>query len=220
MKRLMSKQKVSRTRNCKHVSYINTLLAGLRPYIHHVKDVNADGNCGFRAVAWLMELGEDSWQQVRKDLSKELVTHAEHYRQLYGSHQRVDELLHIISYQMDCPPYDRWMTMPDMGHLIASHYNVVLYHLSIEQCLTFLPLRSVPVPVAARREIAIGFVNQNHFVQVFLIQGHPIPLIATNWIRQHHPSADGCDTAYQSRIQHFREIISPSVATCETIDLE
>ena len=116
-----------------------------------------------------MGLGEDSWQQVRKDLSRELVTHAKHYRQLYGSHQRVDELLHIISYQMDCPPYDRWMTMPDMGHLIASHYNVVLYHLSIEQCLTFLPLQSVPVPTAARREIAIGFVNQNHFVQVIIV---------------------------------------------------
>ncbi|XXG73509.1 hypothetical protein AAC387_Pa07g2415 [Persea americana] len=92
-----------------------------------------------------------------------------------------------------------------------------------QQCLTFLPLQSVPVPTAARQEIAIGFVNQNHFIQliiVFFVRGHPIPPIATNWIRHHHPSADGCDTAYQSRIQHFREIISPSVATCEPIDLE
>ncbi|XXG82350.1 hypothetical protein AAC387_Pa10g0321 [Persea americana] len=215
MKRLMPKQKVSPTRNWKPVSYINTLPAGLRPYIHHVKDVNADSNCGFRAIARLMGLGEDSWQQVRKDLSRELVTHAKHYRQLHGSQQRVDELLHIISYQMDCPPYDWWMMMPD-----ASHNNVVLYHLSIEQCLTFLPLRLVPIPTATRREIAIGFVNQNHFVQVFLVQSHPIPPIAFNWIHHHHPSANGWDTAYQSRIQHFREVISPSVATCKTIDLE
>ena len=59
--------------------------------------------------------------------------------------------------------------MPDMGHLIASHYNVVLYHLSVEQFLTFLPLRSVPIPTAVRREIAIGFVNQNHFVHVIIV---------------------------------------------------
>ncbi|XXG55268.1 hypothetical protein AAC387_Pa03g2971 [Persea americana] len=121
---------------------------------------------------------------------------------------------------MDCPSYDRWMTMPDMGHVIASHYNVVLYHLLIEQCLTFLLLQSVPIPTAAKWEIAIGFVNQNHFVQVFLVQGHPIPPTATNWIRHHYPSADGWDIAYQSWIQHFREIISPSVATCKTIDLK
>ncbi|XXG85435.1 hypothetical protein AAC387_Pa11g0511 [Persea americana] len=118
VKRLVPKQKVNRTQNCKPVSYINTLPTGLRPYIHHVKDVNADGNCGFRAIAGLMGLGEDSWQQV------------------------------------------------------------------------------------------------------FLVQGHPIPPIATNWIRHHHPSADGWDIVYQSRIQHFREIISPSIATYETIDLE
>ena len=59
--------------------------------------------------------------------------------------------------------------MSDMGHLIVSHYNVVLYHLSIEQCLTFLLLRSVPIPIAARWEIAIGFVNQNHFVHVIIV---------------------------------------------------
>ena len=143
----------------KPVSYIDTLPSGLRPYILHVRDVTADGNCSFRANARLMGLGEDSWPQVQTRLSKELVTHAKHYKQLYGSQQRVEELLYIISYQGSYPPYDRWMTMPNMGHLIASHYNVVLYHLLVEQCLTFLPLQSVPIPTAASREIAIGFVN-------------------------------------------------------------
>ena len=143
----------------KPVSYIDTLPCGLKPYILQVRDVTADGNCDFRAIAGLMGLGEDLWPQVRTGLSKELVTHVEYYKQLYGSQQRVKELLYIILYQGACPPYDRWMTMPDIGHLIALHYNVVLYHLSIEQYLTFLPLRSVPIPTAARREIAIGFVN-------------------------------------------------------------
>ena len=88
---------------------------------------------------------------------------------LYGSHQRVDELLHIILYQEDCPPYDRWMMMLDMGRFISSHYNVVLYHMFVEQCLTFLPLRSVPILAVARQEIAIGFVNPNHFIRVIIV---------------------------------------------------
>ncbi|KAL7189354.1 hypothetical protein ACSBR1_039072 [Camellia fascicularis] len=87
------------------------------------------------------------------------------------------------------PGFDRWMTMPDMGHLIASFYNVVLYHLSLQQCLIFLPLRSLPVTVADRREIAIGFVNGNHFVQVFLEAGHPVPPIAVLWRVHYHPCA-------------------------------
>ena len=58
----MPKLKVIRTRNMKPVSYIDTLPSGLRPYILHVRDVIADGNCGFRAIAELMGLGEDSWQ--------------------------------------------------------------------------------------------------------------------------------------------------------------
>ncbi|XP_028073199.1 uncharacterized protein LOC114275367 [Camellia sinensis] len=73
------------------------------------------------------------------------------------------------------------MTIPDMGHLISSFYQVVLVHLSIQQCLTFLPLRSTPTSVASRKEICIGFVNNNHFVQLILEPGHPIPPIATNW---------------------------------------
>ncbi|XP_028068684.1 uncharacterized protein LOC114271253 [Camellia sinensis] len=47
--------------------------------------------------------------------------------------------------------------------------------------LTFLPLRSPPVTLTDRREIAIGFVNGNHFVQ----PGHPVPPIAVLW-RVHH----------------------------------
>ncbi|XXG51227.1 hypothetical protein AAC387_Pa02g5046 [Persea americana] len=64
----------------------------------------------------------------------------------------------------------------------------------MEQCLTFLPLRSVPLPYVSHREIAIGFVNQNHFVEVFLVPGHPTPPIATNWQRYHHPCAQGPTT--------------------------
>ncbi|KAK0590157.1 hypothetical protein LWI29_023338 [Acer saccharum] len=58
--------------------------------------------------------------------------------------------------------------MPDTGHIIASRYNVVLLHISQQQCLTFLPLRSVPLPCTSRKVIAIGFVNESHFVEVFM----------------------------------------------------
>lgn len=100
-----------------------------------------------------------------------MLSHVDHYMQLYGSSLRIYELNHILSYTEDCSPNDRWMTMIDMGHLVSPRYNIILYHLSSEQCITCLPLRSIPLPTLARREIAISFVNGNQFVQVLSNHG-------------------------------------------------
>ncbi|XP_028068092.1 uncharacterized protein LOC114270722 [Camellia sinensis] len=210
--------RVYRTRTATTYSYVDALPVGLKPYIRLIKDVDTDRNCGFRAITGLMELTEAEWGQVRCDLLKELHTHKVHYTQLYGSHDKIEELTHILSYFEPNPGYDRWMTMPDMGHPIASCYNVVLYHLSAQQCLTFLPLRSVPISQVQWREIAIRFVNGIHFVQVFMLPGHPVPLIATNWCRFHHSCAAGCNSAYSRRIKHFKEVVHSRVAIRETFD--
>ena len=160
---------VYRTRTLKSILYVDAFPAGLRPYFRYVKDVAADGNCGFRVIGGLMGFGEEGWLQVRKDLLSELHSHADLYRQLYGTQDRVDGLIHTLSDFEVCPGYGRWMIMPDMGHLISSCYNVVLCHLSLKQCLTFLPLRSEPIPTSSRKEITIGFVNDNHFVEVITL---------------------------------------------------
>ncbi|XP_028075301.1 uncharacterized protein LOC114277601 [Camellia sinensis] len=172
------KTKTYRTRTSLPSAYAVDFPPTSIPFIKLMKDVDGDRNCGFRTIAGLLGLGENDSVRVRRDLLLELNNHRDEYVVLYGSHERVKELTHILSYFENSPGFDRWMTMPDMGHLIASFYNVVLYHLSLQHCLTFLPLRSLPVTLADRREIAIGFVNRNHFVQVFLEAGHPVPPIA------------------------------------------
>ncbi|XP_028117454.1 uncharacterized protein LOC114315086 [Camellia sinensis] len=176
-----AKGKVYITRTVKPGAYADAFLSGLKPYIKFVKDVAADENCGFRAIAASIGHTEDDWAQVRRDLLDELHTHKEEYITLYRSYERFEELTSILSDFEDSLGYTHWMTIPDMGHLVASCYNLVLYHLSLQQCLTFLPLRTVPVPQLDRREIAIAFVNENHFVQVLLQPDHPVPPIATDW---------------------------------------
>ncbi|XP_028099400.1 uncharacterized protein LOC114298950 [Camellia sinensis] len=175
-----AKGKVYIIRTVKPGAYVDAFPSGLKPYIKFVKDVAADGNCGFRAIVTSIGHTEDDWAQVRCDLLGELHTHKEEYITFYGSYERIKELTSILSYFVDSPRYSHWMSMLDMGHLVALSYNLVLYHLSLQQCLTFLPLRTVSVPQLDRREIAIGFVNGNHFIQVLLQPGHPVPLIATN----------------------------------------
>ncbi|KAG5516580.1 hypothetical protein RHGRI_037334 [Rhododendron griersonianum] len=112
----------------------------------------------------------------------------------------------------------KWMTMPDMGHLIASTYNCVLVHLSKNQCLTFLPLRSKPLPSMRRKVIAIGFVDGGHFVQVFLKNGSPMPPIACNWTIFRDQVAKNWGVPYAAAIKKFNEIIGNDVATKEDME--
>ena len=44
----------------------------LNPYILDIVDVKVDGHCGYRAVASLLGMGEDTWPLVRNNLLKEL----------------------------------------------------------------------------------------------------------------------------------------------------
>ncbi|XP_060969793.1 protein FAR1-RELATED SEQUENCE 6-like [Cannabis sativa] len=218
---LNTKNKDVRQNTSQHSqSYLKSLPCELKPYIRFVKDVESDGNCGFRAIADLMGMGEDSWMQVRKDLKSELVSHRNDYNLLYGCPDRVDELLHILSYFKSYPSFKYWMTMPDMGHIIASRYNIVLVHLSIQQCLTFFPLRSNPLPAILHKIITIGFVNNNHFIEVFMQHNSPIPPVATNWVRYLYSCAEGWQTPYEVRMRVFRDLVGKEVATQETINLD
>ncbi|KAL7236169.1 hypothetical protein ACSBR1_019437 [Camellia fascicularis] len=215
---LKKSREIQRPKVYPHQSFVGEFPKSLRPYIQRVEDVVTDGNCGFRAIAKLMGFGEDGWLRVRNDLLKELRTHLDHYKSLFLGQEKVDELITTLDYFKSNPGYDHWMIMPDMGHLISSSYNVVLFHMSSQQCLTFLPLRTIPMPVASRKEICIGFVNNNHFVQVFLVHGHPVPPIATNWRRYHLPTAAGWETAYSARMNDFTSLVGSSVVTTETIE--
>jgi histone-lysine N-methyltransferase SETD2 len=209
-------------------SLINQFLPIMRPYIQLIKDVRADGNCGFRAIASMMGFGEEGWKQVRRDMLNELLSHRTLYDGIFGEIGRYDMLIQSLDFFEDSfAGIDKWMTIPDMGHIIASCYNVVLITLSSNLCLTFLPLRSVPEPTASRRCITLGFVNGNHFVQVstiylfgykqnvnfltlflvimqvFLMPNHPVPPVCVQWNQSHLPCARGWETPYINRIEEF-----------------
>ena len=130
--------------------------------------MKSDGHCGFHAIAVLLGMSEHNWRDIRINLIGELHTFCNEYTELYESAMRVNELIYTLSY-FECVAHrQHWMTLPDMGHLIASKYNVILVHLSRMQCLTYLPLRSVAPSVMQHRIITIDFVDDCHFVHLLL----------------------------------------------------
>lgn len=138
----------------------------IHPFIEDIIDVKGDSNCGYRAVAAQLGMGEESWALVRQDLIRELQQWQDNYAKLFGSNDRVAELRKSL-YVGKQASVASWMTIPDMGYVIASRYNVVLVTLSLQECMTFFPLRGrPPLSQSSYRLISIGFVHKCHFVQV------------------------------------------------------
>ncbi|XP_024169252.1 uncharacterized protein LOC112175749 [Rosa chinensis] len=196
----------------------------LGSYIRDVKDVLGDGHCGFRAIASFMGYGEDSgWVKVRNDLRNELMLYSAYYELLLGDRSVVNELLHRLKYDEIPCPEEHWMRIPDMGHVIASYYNVVLVHLSSDQCFTFFPLRTYPFSTSPPKEIVIGFVR-GHFVQVYLEAGHPMPPppartkkyhdVASDWWEEFHlQRSTEWANLYSGRLEYFKSSSQPEIVS-------
>lgn len=140
----------------------------LHKEIHHfiddVLDVGPDGNCGYRAVGALLGRGEDSWPLIRHECLEELQEWREDYARMFGGEDYVQNLIQSL-YVDGYATRDKWMTLPAMGYVIASKYNITLVSLSVDMPMTFFPLRSPFSPSSGL--IVITYVNYCHFVQVY-----------------------------------------------------
>ncbi|KAL5141614.1 Protein FAR-RED ELONGATED HYPOCOTYL 3 [Glycine soja] len=142
----------------------------IQGFIRDVVDVKANGNCGYRSIAALLGMGEDSWPLVRNELIKELGRWSHEYMNLFGGTERFEQLklsLHVDGFSK--VSVDKWMDITEMGYVIASRYNVILVSLSRQQNMTFFPLRSQSPPDSSgNRIICVGHVFGNHFVQTIV----------------------------------------------------
>jgi len=72
------------------------MLDQFHPYIHdsivNIVDVKVDGNYGYRAIASLLGMSEDSWSLVCNHLLKELTKWSDEYINLVGGIDRFGEL--------------------------------------------------------------------------------------------------------------------------------
>ncbi|KAL5137778.1 Protein FAR1-RELATED SEQUENCE 5 [Glycine soja] len=92
----------------------------MHDFIDKIVDDKADGNCGYRSVAGLLGMGQDSWSVVRNHLLKELANFSEDYIKLFGGTERFEELrMSLLVDGLTKVTTDKWMDITDMGHVIA-----------------------------------------------------------------------------------------------------
>jgi len=72
------------------------MLDQFHPCIHdsieNIVNVKVDGNCGYRAIAALLGMGEDSWSLIRNHFLKELAKWSDKYINLLGGIDKFEEL--------------------------------------------------------------------------------------------------------------------------------
>ncbi|XP_012853296.1 PREDICTED: uncharacterized protein LOC105972862 [Erythranthe guttata] len=201
--------------------FLDQIYPMFQTYVKSIKNVDSDGHCGFRAVASMMGFGEKNWNRVRGDMLNELYKNEAIYLKMHRRRENIFALETRLCCLEKYATREYWMSLPDMGHIIGSTYNIVLVYLAPQQCLTFLPLNSEPLPSDKIREHGLAYVNNNHFVHVVLKKNCHIPPIADYWRRYHDEKADGWKTSdMESRITMFRKLVGQEVALQETfIDL-
>ncbi|GKB26073.1 hypothetical protein Tco_0865474 [Tanacetum coccineum] len=193
-----------------HDPIAKKLLVGvLRTEKPMVQDVKADGNCGFREIVVGLRLHEDEWPTIRYRLLQELNMHHQQYVSMFGAdvYNNVRDRLTFFNID-ECAPMIKWMTMPEIGILIASHFNVILHTITNLGSQTYLPLRSSPPPWHQHDFISLGFVNNGHYVCIFLKEGYPVPTVATQWFRFKSDCATSWITPYMERINNYTELLN------------
>ena len=123
---------------------------------------------------------------VRKKLITELEAHKDEYLEVFGGEHHYNYILNGLHPPADInafAPPEKWLTFSDMGHIVATAFNMVVVELtrvSDFKSETFFPIRGEPTSNPDDSMIVLGLIP-NHFVHIFLKKGCPIPPTCNEW---------------------------------------
>ena len=100
------------------------------------------------------------------------------------------------------------MNMQEIGILIASHFNVILHTITNLVCQTYLPLRSIPPPWYQHTFISLGFVNNDHYVNISLKEAYPMPTVTQIWFYFKSDYATTWITPYMEQINNYTQLLN------------
>jgi len=139
-------------------------------------------------VARHLGMDEEDHVLVRQALIQELRNHKSDYMPIYDTEERYNKILnglHPPKCTIGIAPVDKWLTTPDMGHIIAYCYNRVIALLTLPKmggvCETYFPIRSAP-PLNPHSNIMCPCLIPDHYIHVILKEGCSLPPSFTEWM--------------------------------------
>ncbi|KAI5683510.1 hypothetical protein M9H77_04738 [Catharanthus roseus] len=142
-------------------------------FIQNWKNVVGDGNCGFRVVSNFLFEDENHLVEIRRRMSYDLRHRMNIYEQLFGSVERVTELIMKTNWEESSAPPEYWMDTHDYLYVIANTFNLCVVFLARSESTIVLPLVSNMDGPA--ETISIGLIEElQHFIQLQLVDGCPL----------------------------------------------
>ncbi|PNX98886.1 phosphomannose isomerase [Trifolium pratense] len=173
-----------------NINQINHIPDFMHSYVESITDVKSDGNCGYRVIALDHSNNEDDYHFIKKSMLDELQLHKHSYLKMYGSGKRFAYITDALlppkrkSRRHGVALIEKWLTLPDMGHIVATILGKVVVKLSKQGTSeTFFPLRGVPSSDPSSLIICLGAIP-GHYVYVKLKDGCPVPPTSIQW-KQH-----------------------------------
>ncbi|KAI5659884.1 hypothetical protein M9H77_28677 [Catharanthus roseus] len=146
----------------------NAFLGFIYEFILNWKNMVGDGNCGFRVVSNFLFRDENHWVEIRRKMCFDLHHRMNVYVQMFGSVERVTELIRRTNWEEGSASADYWMDTPDHLYVIANTFNLCVVFLARLGSTTVLPLVSNIDGNAGA--IFIEFIEeQQHFIQFRLL---------------------------------------------------
>jgi histone-lysine N-methyltransferase SETD2 len=162
----------------------------MQPYIDDIIDVEGDGYCGYRVVPLHEGGNQEDYDLVELNMTREIKLHRKLYEKVFADKELVNYIINVLvqsgkSTKRGVAPLDKWLTFPDMGHVVTTYYNRVVVELTSPingVSETFFPLRSSPPKDPSSQLLVIGLIP-NHFVYVKLKSDAPIPKTSETWMQ-------------------------------------
>ncbi|GAU16259.1 hypothetical protein TSUD_298910 [Trifolium subterraneum] len=187
-------------------------------FIEDIVDVEIDGYCGFRAIELATKNNEADFELVRLNMQREMTLHRSMYFSMFDGEDRWKYIYDALfpgprqrtSLRKTVAPKDKWLTFPDMGHIVTTILERVVVQLSkhgFGACETFFPLCGYPPPNPSSKVICLGALP-NHYVLVKLKEGCPIPKINAQWKRHAAEHTKDWETYFMDRQKQFEELMS------------
>ncbi|KAH6816049.1 hypothetical protein C2S51_020869 [Perilla frutescens var. frutescens] len=89
-------------------------------YVLRTEDVNANGYCGFHAIAGLVLGDQESWSRVRTNLFHEIHSNSELWDKYFLKCGRREKVENILNCHELIAPTRYWFVLPDLGHIVAT----------------------------------------------------------------------------------------------------
>ncbi|KAI5671442.1 hypothetical protein M9H77_11806 [Catharanthus roseus] len=146
-------------------SFKNAFPEFMYQFIQNWKNIVGDGNCGFRVVSNFLFGDENHWVEIHRRMSYDLRHRMHVYEQLFGSVERVTELIMKTKWEEGSAPPEYWIDIPDHLYVIANTFNLCIVFLTRSESTTVLPL--VSNMNGPSGTIFMGLIEElQHFIQL------------------------------------------------------